>query len=393
MVSSMAITAVETSVVALPFDMGGPHNRFAGQLWDHLEILLVKVETADGLVGWGEAFGHAAIASTKAAIDSIVAPLVLGRCSADINAITRSVLHSTHLLGRNGSFVFGFSGIEIALWDIAGKRAGQPLWRLLGGAQRDELPAYASLLSYTDPALVEKNVTAACKSGYRHIKLHELTREATLAAINAPGAENARIMLDVNCPWLPPVARDMARALIEWRDDPDVRIILIDHAEGRGFCVGGDVVDISQSVEGHDAAYKLSLLIRDAMGVAVAAEDIPKDSLMTVTAEAILAALAKGQVLKQISRARLLPDGKVEASVRIEPLPMAHPLAKVTNTENSVLITAADGSVHEVHGHGAGRWPTAAAVFADIMDLQRSAPCQRAAPTAGSGVVPLRMSA
>ena len=41
------------------------------------------------------------------------------------------------------------------------------------------------------------------------------------------------------------MVRDMARALIEWRDDPDVRIILIDHAEGRGFCAGGDVVDIS----------------------------------------------------------------------------------------------------------------------------------------------------
>ena len=46
------------------------------------------------------------------------------------------------------------------------------------------------------------------------------------------------------------MARDMASALVEWRDDPEVRIILIDHAEGRGFCAGGDVVDISQSVEG-----------------------------------------------------------------------------------------------------------------------------------------------
>jgi len=50
------------------------------------------------------------------------------------------------------------------------------------------------------------------------------------------------------------MVRDMANALIEWRDDPDVRIILIDHAEGRGFCAGGDVVDISQNVEGHEAA-------------------------------------------------------------------------------------------------------------------------------------------
>ena len=151
--------------------------------------------------------------------------------------------------------------------------------------------------------------------------------------------------------------------------------------------------DPSSDVEGHDAAYKLSLLVRDAMGIAVPAGDIEKQSLDTVSAESILAALARGEVLKQVSRARLLPDGKVETSVRIESLPAGHPLAKVTNTENSVLITAADGSVHEVHGHGAGRWPTAASVMADVMDLQRAAPCQRSAPTAGSGVVPLRMSA
>lgn len=50
------------------------------------------------------------------------------------------------------------------------------------------------------------------------------------------------------------MVRDMAAALIEWRDDPEVRIILIDHASGRGFCAGGDVVDIANSVEGADAA-------------------------------------------------------------------------------------------------------------------------------------------
>src|SRR6476660_9529298 len=50
------------------------------------------------------------------------------------------------------------------------------------------------------------------------------------------------------------MVRDMANALIEWRDEPDVRIILIDHTEGRGFCAGGDVVGISQDVDGHEAA-------------------------------------------------------------------------------------------------------------------------------------------
>lgn len=220
----MKITAVETSVVALPFTMGGPHNRFAGQLWDHMEILLVRVETEDGLAGWGEAFGHAAIPATRAAIDTILAPLLIGRDARDINGITRALLHGTHLMGRNGSYVFGFSGIEIALWDLAGKRAGMPIWQLLGGGRRADLEAYASLLNYTDPALVAKNVSDACAAGYRYIKLHETTLEATRAALEAPGAGDARVMLDVNCAWLPPRAREMAEALahdgLYWLEEP-----------------------------------------------------------------------------------------------------------------------------------------------------------------------------
>ncbi|MDB5371431.1 MAG: mandelate racemase/muconate lactonizing enzyme family protein, partial [Belnapia sp.] len=112
---------------------------------------------------------------------------------------------------------------EIALWDIMGKRCGQPVWRLLGGTAPASLPAYASLLSYGgDLELVARNSAAAVAAGYRHIKLHELTREAVLVAQAAAPA--ARIMLDVNCAWTPPVARDMARALaadgLLWLEEP-----------------------------------------------------------------------------------------------------------------------------------------------------------------------------
>jgi D-galactarolactone cycloisomerase len=219
----MRISAVESSVIALPFTMGGPHPPFAGQAWDRMEILLVKVETEDGLVGWGEAFGHAAIASTKAALDTVVAPLVIGRDAGDIAALTRQVLHGVHLLGRNGSFVYAFSGVEIALWDLLGKRSGQPIWRLLGGSQPGKLDAYASLLSYGGNLdLVARNSADARASGYRHIKLHELTRAAVLAAKAA--APDAAVMLDVNCAWTPPVARDMAASLaadgLFWLEEP-----------------------------------------------------------------------------------------------------------------------------------------------------------------------------
>jgi D-galactarolactone cycloisomerase len=220
----MRITAIETSIVSLPFTMGGPHPLFAGKPWNRLEILLVKVETEDGLVGWGESFGHTAIPATKAALDSIVAPLVVGREAGDINALNRQVLHATHLLGRNGPFVYAYAGIDIALWDLLGKRTGQPLWRLLGGAPSAPLEAYASLLNYTDPGLIAENTSAACAAGYRAIKLHETTRDAVLAARAAPGAKDAAIMLDVNCAWSPPVARDMAAALagdgLAWLEEP-----------------------------------------------------------------------------------------------------------------------------------------------------------------------------
>jgi D-galactarolactone cycloisomerase len=218
------IVSVETRVVSLPFTMGGPPSRFAGLIWDHLEILLVRVETADGFVGWGEAFGHAGIQATKAALDAIVAPLAIGRNSSDIEGISRDVLAAVHLLGRNGPFVFAFSGIEIALWDIRGKRAGKPLHALLGGAARTELDCYASLLRYGDTALAGQNTADACARGYRLIKLHELTREAVLAAREAGRGLDARIMLDVNCAWSPEQAARMAAALqgdgLLWLEEP-----------------------------------------------------------------------------------------------------------------------------------------------------------------------------
>ena len=76
--------------------------------------------------------------------------------------------------------------------------------------------------------------------------------------------------------------------------------------------------------------------------------------------------------------------------MRIEALPADHPLAGARNEENRFLVTDRDGAVHAVYGKGAGRWPTAAAVFADVMDLQRAL---AAAAAAEVGAAPLRLTA
>lgn len=130
--------------------------------------------------------------------------------------------------------------------------------------------------------------------------------------------------------------------------------------------------DPSADVDGHDAADKLSILLREALGVAVLPQLIAKHSLRDLVLDAAREALARGEALKQVGRFELLADGSIEAEVQVRALPLSHPLALPQNEENRFLVTDADGNVHDVFGKGAGRWPTATSVFADVMDAQRA---------------------
>jgi L-alanine-DL-glutamate epimerase-like enolase superfamily enzyme len=110
-----------------------------------------------------------------------------------------AMVHRFHIHGRSGSVVHALSAIDIALWDIAGKRVGAPICALLGGQPRD-LPAYASLLRYAEPALVTTAIERAREQGFRHIKLHEVKLDCIQAARdNAP--PDVPLMLDINCFW------------------------------------------------------------------------------------------------------------------------------------------------------------------------------------------------
>jgi L-alanine-DL-glutamate epimerase-like enolase superfamily enzyme len=72
----------------------------------------------------------------------------------DIAGISHRLNRALHMFGRNGSFVYALSGLDLALWDLAGRAAGMPVHRLLGGAARTEVEAYASLLVYGLPHVV-----------------------------------------------------------------------------------------------------------------------------------------------------------------------------------------------------------------------------------------------
>jgi D-galactarolactone cycloisomerase len=219
----MKITSITTTLIHIPYDTFAPTRALGGQGWSRMSVLLVRVDTDDGITGWGEGFGHAVAPATRTTLDTMVARNFIGRDPTDVEGLTAEMAQRLHVFGRNGSVTYALSAIDIALWDIAGKRAGKPIHQLLGGARRRECPAYASLLRYGDPAVVGRMAARAAEGGYRFVKLHEIEVPQVAAAREAVGPD-IEIMCDTNCPWTVTQATAMARELkplrLYWLEEP-----------------------------------------------------------------------------------------------------------------------------------------------------------------------------
>ena len=218
----MTIRSITPIALDLPFEVGGPKSQFAGRP-RQMAMLLVRVETDDGVVGWGEAFGYAVWPATRVALEKLVVPMALGKNEDDISGVMEDLQRKLHIVGRTGPVVYALSGLDIALWDIAGKKAGKPVSALLGGARRTQVPAYASLVRYGDAALVARNAKAAAVRGFKAIKLHEITVTEVKAARAAVGAD-IKIMMDTNCPWTVDEALAVAKQVkpydLLWLEEP-----------------------------------------------------------------------------------------------------------------------------------------------------------------------------
>ena len=219
----MKIASVEPIHISVPYTFGGPLEQADAIPWTNMETLLIKVTTDEGLVGWGESFGFSACGITKLAVERAVAPLAVGRDPADIEALMADLARKLHNYGRNGPVSFALSGLDIALWDVAGKVVDRPLYRMLGGPVMQRTPAYASLLRYGSPDLVAQCAVEAASRGYKQIKLHE-NRAAEVGAARRAIGPNTALMVDVNCPWTADEAIAMARQFapfdLLWLEEP-----------------------------------------------------------------------------------------------------------------------------------------------------------------------------
>ncbi|MEF8902087.1 MAG: mandelate racemase/muconate lactonizing enzyme family protein [Halovenus sp.] len=216
-------------------------ERFANaQKWiDTREYCLVRVETADGAVGWGECWGP--VAGNREVIEEFAAPLLRGRdpqhvesVHADLVFELRSAYHSTVPAGV-------VSGVDLALWDLRGKAAGSPAATLLGGKRREAVSAYATG-HFWPPAdafdVVKESVVSEARShvdaGFDALKLKigmerqfdwgpAYDVELVRAVREAVGGDIA-LMADANHAYDLPAARRVAGGLadvgVEFFEEP-----------------------------------------------------------------------------------------------------------------------------------------------------------------------------
>jgi L-alanine-DL-glutamate epimerase-like enolase superfamily enzyme len=214
------VTEVRAVPLAVPLAAGQPPSPWAPGIGRQI---LVRVATDTGLVGWGECFAYGATLAVCHVVDEALAPLVVGEDPTRIETLVDRMQRALMIWGRRGLGMMAASGVELALWDLAGKSRGVPVHALLGGLHRPRLPAYASLLRYETVDAVRQAVGAALEQGFAAVKLHQ-TDEASVAAAREVAGPEVDLMLDTNCPWTVEeairIGRRLERYELRWLEEP-----------------------------------------------------------------------------------------------------------------------------------------------------------------------------
>jgi L-alanine-DL-glutamate epimerase-like enolase superfamily enzyme len=194
------------------------------------QTCLVRLTADDGTVGWGEAHAPLAPDATKAVIDAVLAPLLLGQNPLSIERHWEYMYGSQRLRGHvTGYQMEAIAGVDIALWDLAGKLLGLPVYELLGGPFTTDLPTYASGVPGATPD--ERALTAArfVSEGYTAIKTSigrgDIDADiAGVAAIVDAVAGRADVLVDAHGAYSADLALRVGRQLealgVAWFEDP-----------------------------------------------------------------------------------------------------------------------------------------------------------------------------
>ena len=223
----MSIKKITCHVVAAPVQR--PFTSSRGWLYKTRGTCLVEIETDDGIVGWGECYGPAQI---TAAVVQSVAPWLIGQDPMRTEFLWQMIYTRLRDHGQKGVVVQGLSGIDIALWDIKGKHFGVPVHRLLGGALRTKVQAYATGLYRRKSGDPEKylaeEAAGYAAEGFKAVKLKVgfgVDEDAAMTrAVRAAIGRGVVLMVDANHAYDAVAAIRLGRLIEEhdigWFEEP-----------------------------------------------------------------------------------------------------------------------------------------------------------------------------
>jgi L-alanine-DL-glutamate epimerase-like enolase superfamily enzyme len=194
------------------------------------DAVIVKVTTDDGVTGWGEAHHGRCPGAVAHLVNTTLRLLVVGQDANDTTGIWKRMYDkqlASHGMGAGACLAI--SGIDMALWDIRGKLARQPLYRLLGGRSRP-VPAYAGgvSLGYQEPDKLVAEARPHVDAGYKAVKLRvgdTVARDAgRIAAVREAFGDDMVILTDANIGYDVAAVRAIMPALDEmnvgWLEEP-----------------------------------------------------------------------------------------------------------------------------------------------------------------------------
>jgi len=279
------------------------------------DAVVVRVTTAGGIVGWGEAHHGRCPGAIAKLIDTTMRQLVVGMDASDVVGIWSRIYKmqlASHGMGTAAALAM--SGIDIALWDIRGKAVGWPVYKLLGGKSR-EIPAYAGGISlgYQEPAQLNDEIRGLVARGYKAVKL----RVGDTVANDIMRVEAVRkafpdlvLLADANTAYTVDDVRGVMPALeanrVRWLEEPfaphDHRSYMEAAKLGRVPLAAG---------ENHYTRYEFTRVIEDG-AITILQPDLSKTGGITEAMR--IAAMASGWKL-QINPHTLLTGINMAASI------------------------------------------------------------------------------
>lgn len=227
----MKISHLEVSLYHVP--LARPLEDAIHGIQREFSLIVVKITTDEGATGMGYTYtvgktGGGAVASL---IEDSLGPLLIGEDPRRIENLWQKMWWATHYVGRGGIASFAMSAIDIALWDLKGHLAAEPLWRVLGGAD-NKAEAYGGGIDFhmTIDELLDQT-SGFLDAGLNAVKI-KIGRESIaeecerLAAVREALGPGKKLMVDVNMKWSVEKALRAARAFepydIYWIEEPTI---------------------------------------------------------------------------------------------------------------------------------------------------------------------------